>query len=156
MIIKNDMGRIKFYTEATKAGMPFICINEGEFQNVVMLIDTGSTDNILFGNVYQQVCMQLKDVEGEYTLFGIDGKLQSKKRVVGHMPFCGRKYEMSFLIQDNNDAGKMLSENLGVTVIGIIGTLFMAEHDWIVDFGKQEVRIPDFDISIDDFRQLHK
>jgi hypothetical protein len=31
---------------------------------------------------------------------------------------------------------------MGFPIVGIIGTLFMAEHDWVLDFGKQEVLIP--------------
>ncbi len=150
------MGRIKFYTDATKTGLPFICINEGGFQNAVMLIDTGSTNNVLFGYVYQQVKHQLKEVEGDYTVTGIDGKPRKVANVMGYMPFCGKKYEMSFLVNDENDAGKALSEELGFNVIGMIGTLFMAEHDWVLDFGKQEALIPDTDVSVEDFRKLNK
>ncbi len=150
------MGKIKFYMDATKAGLPFICINEGGFHNAVMLIDTGSTNNVLFGYVYQQVKHQLKEMEGDYTVTGIDGKPQKVAKVMGYMPFCGKKYEMSFLVSDENDPGKALSEEFGFNVIGMIGTLFMAEHDWVLDFGKQEVLIPDTDVSVEDFRKLSK
>ena len=150
------MGKIKFCMDATKAGLPFICINKEGFQNAVMLIDTGSTNNVLFGYVYQQVKHQLKEVEGEYTVTGIDGKPQKVANVMGYMPFCGKKYEMSFLVRDEDDAGKALSEEFGFNVIGIIGTVFMAEHDWVLDFGKQEVLIPDTDVSVDELRKLSK
>ena len=46
------MGKIKFYADASKVGMPFISVNEGGFQNAVFMIDTGSTENVLFGYVY--------------------------------------------------------------------------------------------------------
>lgn len=53
------MGKIKFYVDAAKVGMPFVCVNEGGFQNVVFMIDTGSTDNILFRYIYEQAKDQL-------------------------------------------------------------------------------------------------
>lgn len=148
------MGKIKFYADATKVGMPFICINEGGFKNVAMLIDTGSTNNVLFGYVYEQAKDQLQELEGDYTITGIDGKPKKATSVVGNMPFCGKIYEMTFLVKDEDDLGQMLSKEMGFTVIGIIGTLFMAEHDWVLDFGKQEVVIPDADISADDLSAL--
>lgn len=136
------MGKIKFYTDARKAGMPFIGINEDGFQNAVFMLDTGSTENILFGYVYQQAKQQLKVVEGDYTVTGIDGQPQKVTRVSGYMPFLGKNHEMTFLVRDDDDAGLMLSEAMGFNIIGIIGTLFMAENDWVLDFGRQEVLIP--------------
>lgn len=136
------MGKVKLYKDARKVGMPFICINEGGFQNAVFLIDTGSTENILFGYVYQQAKELLKESEGNYTVTGIDGKPQKVIRVIGNVPFCGKSHEMSFLVRDD-DAGKMLSQEMGFPIVGIIGTLFMAEHNWVLDFGKQEILIPD-------------
>jgi hypothetical protein len=32
----------------------------------------------------------------------------------------------------------------------------MAEHGWVMDFGKQEVQIPDMDISVEDLQRLKK
>ena len=147
------MGRIKFYKDATKAGLPFICIDGGEAHNVVMLIDTGSTDNILFGYAYQQVKHQLKEVEGDYRVTGVDGKPMKVTKVMGHMPFCGNNYEMSFLVRDEDDAGRALSVEYGLTIIGMIGTHFMAEHDWVIDFRKQEVIIPDTDVTLEKLRK---
>ena len=81
-------------------------------------------------------------VEGDYTVTGIDGQPQKVTRVSGYMPFLGKNHEMTFLVRDDDDAGLMLSEAMGFNIIGIIGTLFMAENDWVLDFGRQEVLIP--------------
>ena len=137
--------------------MPFICVNEGGFKDAVFLVDTGSTDNILFGYIYEQVKGKLKeDAEGEYALTGIDGKPQKVIRVIGNVPFCGKNYEMSFLVRNDDDAGLSLSEEMGFNIVGIIGTLFMAEHDWVIDFKNQEISIPDTDISVDEFKKLRR
>ncbi len=40
-----------------------------------------------------------------------------------------------------------------ISIIGMIGTQFMAEHDWVLDFGKQEVLIPDSDVSLEELRR---
>ena len=142
------MGKIKFYVDAAKVGMPFICVNEGGFKDVMFLIDTGSTDNVLFGYVYEQAKDQLKEAEGRYTITGIDGKPKEVKPVIGYVPFCGKEYEMKFLVRDDDDAGIALSQAMGFTVIGLIGTLFMLEHEWVIDFANQEILIPDSNDSI--------
>lgn len=147
------MGKIKFYKDVMEVGLPFICINEGGFENVAMLIDTGSTNNILFGYVYEQAKEQLQEVESNYAITGIDGQPRKATAAVGNMPFCGKKYEMMFLVQEENDPGQTLSKEMGFSVIGMIGTQFMAEHDWVLDFGKQEVLIPDTDVSVEEIKK---
>lgn len=68
--------------------MPFISVNESGFKDAVFLVDTGSTDNNLFGYIYEQVKDLLKeDTEEEYTLIGIDGKTQKVIRVISNVPF---------------------------------------------------------------------
>lgn len=148
------MGKIKFYADAAKVGMPFISVNEGGFQNAVFMIDTGSTENVLFGYVYEQAKDQLKEAEGRYTITGIDGKPKEVKPVIGYVPFCGKEYEMKFLVRDDDDAGIALSQAMGFSVIGLIGTLFMVEHGWVIDFANQEVIIPDTDVSVEELRLM--
>ena len=142
------MGKIKFYVDAAKVGMPFVCVNEGGFQNVVFMIDTGSTDNILFRYIYEQAKDQLEENDGKFTVTGIDGKAKEVKQVIGYVPFCGKEYEMKFLVRGDDDAGIALSNAMGFTVIGLIGTLFLAEHGWVIDFANQEILIPDTNDSI--------
>ena len=143
----NKMGKIKFYADAAKVGMPFICVNEGGFKDVMFMIDTGSTDNVLFGYVYEQAKDQLKEAEGRYTITGIDGKPKEVKPVIGYVPFCGKEYEMKFLVR-GDDAGIALSKAMGFSVIGMIGTYFMVEHGWVIDFANQEILIPDSNDNI--------
>ena len=50
---------------------------------MIMMIDTGSTNNVLFRYVYQQVREQLREVETDYTITGIDGKPNKVICVVG-------------------------------------------------------------------------
>ena len=69
------MGKIRFYADASKVGLPFIEIkDEGDNDGSIWLVDTGSNDNILFGYIYRQVKDAMTPVEGNYNLYGIDGK----------------------------------------------------------------------------------
>ena len=61
---------------------------------------------------------------------------------------------MTFLVRDDDDAGIELSKEMGFTIIGLIGSLFMAEHGWMIDFANQEVIIPDSDVSAIELRDI--
>ena len=153
---KMEDDRIRFFADATETEMPFIRIDEGDFEGLVMLIDTGSNSNIIFGYAYHQLGDLLKPEKEKHESFGIDGDTTVVSSAKGVVTFCGRKYEMTFLIRENNDAIIMLSEQMGFPIAGIIGTTFMAEHGWMLDFGKQEVVIPIEDIGTIDFQAIRK
>lgn len=150
------MVRIKFYADATEVGMPFINIGEKSSQNMIMLLDSGSNENILFGEAYQQMKHLFSELEGDYSVTGIEGVPTKVIKVEGTLPLCGKEHEITFLIRKECSVVQDLSEQMGFHIAGIIGTTFMAEHDWLIDFGKQEVVIPDNDISVNDLRRCAK
>ena len=148
------MGKIRFHADASKVGMPFIEIkDEGEKDGSIWLVDTGSNDNILFGYIYRQVKDAMTPVEGNYNLYGIDGKKTEMIKVKTTLTICGKDCDMSFLVRDDDEAAKRLSEDMGFPVFGIIGVNFMSEHGWLIDFGKQEVLIPDTDVSVEEIKK---
>lgn len=148
--------RLRFFSDATETGLPLIRIEEGDFEGIVMLIDTGSNDNIIFGYAYHQLEDLMKPLEVQSELFGIDGKPTTLNCVSGVFTFCEKEYEMPFLLREDDKAIVMLSQQVGFPISGIIGTKFMAEHDWIIDFGKHEVIIPETDISTLDWNAIKK
>ena len=147
------MNKIEFWGDASKLGMPYFEIKGEGFDHMLMLVDTGSTNNILFDYVYEQVKDVLKPVEGEWRITGINGKVEDTKCVEGNLPFFGKEYPMHFLI-GKGDAGMKLTEETGLPVCGIIGTLFMVEHGWVIDFAHQEILIPETDVSVEVLRKI--
>lgn len=138
------MKKIKFYTDATEMGLPFIKIQEGEFKGLIFLIDTGSNDNILFGYAYQQLKDLLAPIESQNSLYGIDGKKTIMNLASGKMSFFGKEHEMVFLIREDDKAAKLLSQDMGFPICGILGTRFMLEHDWMINFAKQQIEVPEY------------
>lgn len=134
-----NMEKIIFYADATEKGLPFIRIQEGKFEGLVFMIDTGSNDNILFGYAYQQLKDMMAPVEGQSSLYGIDGKPTNVDLASGKFSFFGKEHDMVFLIREDDEAGKLLSQEMGFPICGIIGTKFMLEHNWIINFAKQEI-----------------
>ncbi len=148
--------RIRFLGDAAVYGLPFIRIEEGVFEGVVFMIDTGANDNVLAGKAYKQLEEFFSDEEGTSSLFGIDGKAVEAPHVSAALSFCGKEFKMMFLVREEDDAFVRLSTEVGFPVCGIIGTKFMAEHGWVIDFGKQEVCIPKVDVSSSDLAALRK
>lgn len=152
----NDMKTMRFYTDATKAGLPFVQMQVDESKGIIMLIDTGSNNNIIFGYAYEQLKDRLKDAEEKSYLYGIDGNKSALNIVKGQFSICGKESEMFFLLREDDEAGNMLSQEMGFPIAGIIGTNFMIEHGWKIDFARQEIIIPDADVSVEDFQKAKK
>ena len=148
--------RIRFFADATKTGLPFIRIEEGDFKGIVMLIDTGANDNLMFGYAFHQLEEYMKLTEKESNVYGINGNPSSSNFANCTLCFCGKEYEMCFLVNENNEAITLLSQEMGFPIAGIIGTKFMAEHGWVIDFSKQEILIPPTDISTSDIKAIKK
>ena len=153
---ENGKKTIRFFGDATELGLPFIRVEEGEFEGLILMIDTGSNDNVMFGYAYSQLKDHMKLLDMTGTLYGIDGTPAEVRYASWEVMLCGKKYEMTFMVRDDDKAFMKLSHDVGFPVTGIIGTKFMAEHDWVIDFGKQEVQIPVTDISVDDLLRLNK
>ena len=135
------MCKIRFYADVTEVQMPIIRIEEGLFKGMIFVVDTGSNKNILFGYVYNQIKDMLQPVKGIQDLYGIDGKVTQLNMTRGIVSICGIEYDVHFLVREDDEAAMALSRDLGFPICGLIGTNFMAEHDWIIDYGKQEITI---------------
>ena len=56
------MCKIRFFADVTEVQMPVIRIEEGLFKGMILVVDTGSNNNILFGYVYNQIKDMLQPV----------------------------------------------------------------------------------------------
>lgn len=56
----NDACHLRFFMDATKIGMPLIQITEGDFKGMVLLIDSGSSDNVIFEKAYREMRISSK------------------------------------------------------------------------------------------------
>ena len=111
-----------------KTGLPLIISSD----NLCFLIDTGSTHNILFSFVYEHFKDRFKVLE----VIGIDVVQHEAPTIEAIFNFEGMSYTSFFAILDASEAVVQVQEETGVQIHGVLGTQFLVENKWIVDFEK--------------------
>lgn len=116
----------------TRTGLPLIVVNIFN-HNICLLIDTGSTQNLLDKRVYEYFRDKIKVVSNS-NLMGIDGKIISSERI--NLTFCFEGYDFStqFSIFDGVKAFDLIEKETELKIHGILGNEFLMDNEWIVDF----------------------
>lgn len=132
---------VNFCVDAKQLNMPFILVGISAQRSIVMLVDTGSENNQIFRYLYQEVPELFTKTDQKALIQGSVGS-EETCIVNGNLYISGKEYLTDFLIM-NSEAGYSLSEMKGLPVGGLIGTKFMLEHGWIIDYSKQRILIPE-------------
>lgn len=125
-----------------KAGLPLI-LTSGKLKNLCFLIDTGSTHNSLFDFVYNHFKEEFKILEGTQSLMGIEGQYKETPIIEATFNFEGKDYTSTFSVLDASEAIKQVQEETGIQIHGILGTQFLLENNWIIDFETYNVKCND-------------
>lgn len=121
-----------------KAKLPIIMVKV-EDKYLCFILDTGSTCCLIDSNVVEY----FKDIVepiGDYSISGIDGTKHNVDVVILPFNFEGYTYKPKFCVQPLSDAFKSIEEDNGIQVHGLLGTDFMLENKWIIDFNNLELR----------------
>lgn len=121
-----------------KVGLPLI-ITSGKLKNICFLIDTGATHNTLFDFVYEHFKREFKLLDGTYKTMGIEGHYQEVPMIEATFNFEGRDYSSVFAVLDASDAVKQVQKGTGIQIHGVLGTAFLLENNWIIDFEQMKV-----------------
>lgn len=145
--LSKEKGIIPFYAVDNLYRLLFILITEGDYAGVVLLVDTGSSENIMFRYTYNQIKEDLKPLGGTSSLLDMDGKYTEANYTEWGLTLCGNLYKMRFLVKEADTVSDMFVTDLGFPVAGVIGSRFMAEHSWMIDYAHQEIVIQDTEES---------
>ena len=126
---------LSFVYGLKKVGLPLV-ITSGELNNWCFLLDTGSTHNIIFSFVYEHFKDKFKAMNVGTNIMGIEGDSKPTSIVEGTFNFGGNDYTSTFCILDANDAMNQIFTESGIQIHGIIGTQFLIENAWVVDYKK--------------------
>lgn len=118
-----------------RTGLPLI-VTSGKLKNICFLIDTGSTHNTFFDFVYVHFKDEFKLFDSTYRTMGIDGHYTETPVIEATVNFEGVDYTSTFVVLDASEAIAQVQEETGVQIHGVLGTQFLMENRWIVDFKK--------------------
>lgn len=114
--------------------IPLATFQQGD-KDITFLLDTGSENNITNAESLKQMEHTiLNDGNTTHTLSGIGGTEEVYKCKV---PFnCDdENYEEEFLVSSSIDeALEMIKKEHGITINGILGSIFLREHNVVMDF----------------------
>ena len=127
----------------SKTGLPLIIVtckdDGGNVRNLCFMIDTGATESILFSFVYDLFKNSFKRIDDQGSVMSIDGTTYDTPLVQATFNFENEAYTGSFLIFSVSDAIKSIEDESGVQIHGVIGTRFLVENKWILDFEKCKI-----------------
>lgn len=130
--------RHSLYHGLNQTKLPIIVV-EIEDKHLCFILDTGSTCCLIDSNVVEY----FKDIIapiGDYCISGMDGTKHKVDVVILPFNFEGYTYKPKFCVQQLSDAFKEIEEDSGIQVHGLLGTDFLIENKWIIDFNKAELR----------------
>ena len=104
------------YWGLQKTGLPLIVVtctdDTGTARELCLLIDTGSTNNILFSFVYEHFQKNFKSLKEQGSIFSV---------------------------LDVSDGMKHVQEDSGVQIHGVLGIHFLVDYEWIIDFNELKI-----------------
>ncbi len=118
-----------------KAGLPIILSTDNP-KNLCFLIDTGSTNDVIFDFVYQHFQDYFTPTTENQNIMGIDGSLKSSFMVNANLQFDDLRYKALFTVLEANDAINQVQAETGIQIHGILGIPFLMENKCLIDFDK--------------------
>lgn len=116
-----------------KAGLPLILTTDSP-KNVCLLIDTGSTNDVIFDFVYRHFKDYFAPTSETQNIMGIDGSLKNTLIVNADLQFDELRYEAPFVVHEANDAINQVQVETGIQIHGILGIPFLLDNKCIIDF----------------------
>lgn len=119
-----------------KTGLPLI-VSSGKLKNLCFLIDTGSSHNILFSYVYEHFKEEFNVTGNTHQIMGLEGEYKEAPIIIeATFNFEGNDYTSTFSVFNATKAITQVQQETSVQIHGILGSQFLMEHHWIVDFNK--------------------
>ena len=115
-----------------KVQLPIIHVKI-ENKYLCFILDTGSTCSLIDSTVVEYF-KDIVEPVGDYCISGIEGSKHKVDIVTLPFNFEGQIYKPKFCVRPLLDAFKSIEEENGIQVHGLLGTDFLLENQWIVDF----------------------
>lgn len=118
--------------------LPIILVDvKGEY--LCFILDTGSTCSLIDSTVVEYF-KDIVELVGDYYVSGIEGTKHKVDMIILPFNFEGQIYKPKFCVKPLLDAFSGIEKESGIQVQGLLGTDFLLENKWIIDFNKIEIR----------------
>lgn len=115
-----------------KSHLPIIPIKvEGKY--LCFIIDTGSTCSLIDSDVVEYFRDMVEPI-GDYCISGLEETKHKVDMITLPFNFEGYTYKTIFCVQPLLNAFKGIEDESGIQVHGLLGTDFLIENKWILDF----------------------
>lgn len=103
--------------------------------NLCFLIDTGSTLDIIFSYVYEELLHVFSKIPMKSSMImGIDGDRKITSQIEANLMFEDKRVSELFSVLDANKAIMQIEKESGIQIHGILGIPFLTQNKWILDF----------------------
>lgn len=132
-IRKNKNNRISFKEALDLTELPVVTFIGNE-KKLNFLIDTGANNSIINESVVNSMKLNTETFEGVETNTA-GGNIVLNKVVNLEIKYDDRRiYNECFLVANLDEAFSSIKGDTGVTIHGILGNKFFANHKYIIDF----------------------
>lgn len=112
--------------------LPIIIVDiKGE--HLCFILDTGSTCSLIDSTVVEYF-KDIVEPVGDYYISGIEGTKHKVDMVTLPFNFEGQLYKPKFCVKPLLDAFSGIEKESGIQVHGLLGTDFLLENQWIINF----------------------
>lgn len=118
--------------------LPLILV-EVKDKHLSFILDTGSTCSLIDCNVAEYFKDIVKPI-GEYCISGIEGTKHKVDIITLPFTFEGQVYKPKFCVKSLLDTFKGIEDESGIQVHGLLGTDFLLENQWIIDFKEHKIQ----------------
>ena len=120
-----------------KVQLPIIHVKI-ENKCLCFILDTGSTCSLIDSNVVEYF-KDIVEPVGDYYISGIEGTKHKVDIITLPFTFEGQTYKPKFCVKPLLDAFKGIEDDSGIQVQGLLGTDFLLENKWSLNFDKLEI-----------------
>lgn len=125
---------ISFKAGFQRVGIPFLVFSQGG-KLFNFLLDTGSNECVIDKRALKELghthCWnQLRSITG------LDGIEHTVSMVNITLNLAGEDYAFEYQVVDMKKAAKIMKENTGVELHGLIGSSFLRAFNFVIDYGQ--------------------
>lgn len=126
--------------------MTLLTAKIGNFQ-LTFDIDTGSTENIVFDYVYNQLNDAFNPIDGSSKVFGIDGNYVENPYAEAELLIGDKSILTQFNVVNADQTVINLQNDYGFQLHGILGIPFLVENHCVIDFNNYTITIGENEIQ---------